>query len=151
MFTLSDEFDWPVTVRAPKDGGFEEQTFTVRFRAMSSGRAKQLAEDLAPVPARDQERKLADLLPDVVVGWRDVVDEGGKPIAFDDKALGRVLDLPYVRVAMMAAYVQAITGPMGPVGNSAPPPAEGPAAAPMAASTTTSSKTPAGSAPTTTH
>lgn len=151
MFTLSDEFDWPVTVRAPKDGGFEEQTFTVRFRAITSGRAKRLAEDLAPAAARDQERKLADLLPDVVIGWRDVVDEDGAPIPFDADALERILDLPYVRVAVMAAYVQAITGPMGPVGNSAPPPADGPAAASTAASTTTSSKTPADSAPTTTH
>lgn len=151
MFTLSDVFDWPVTVRAPKDGGFDEQTFTVQFRAITSGRAKQLAKDLAPAAPRDQERKLGDLLPEVVIGWRDVVDEGGAPVPFDADTLARILDLPYVRVAIMSAYVRAISGPLGTVGNSAPPPADGPAAAATAASTTTSSKKPDGLAPTTTH
>ena len=50
MFVLQDvyEFDWPVAVKVPGDGGVTEQSFTVRFRPLPAEEKPLPAGHLAP-------------------------------------------------------------------------------------------------------
>ena len=102
MFKLTDvyEFDWPVTVKKPVDGGkFAAESFTVRFLMVPRARLVELARDGG-----------FDLLREVVVGWRDVNGEGDAAIAFTEEAREQLIAIPYVRAPLIDAYTDAIEG-----------------------------------------
>lgn len=131
MFVLADvyEFDWPVTVKVPVDGGIEEQACTLRYRPLPTDEAEKLAKEIAELPMAEQEAKQDELLTRTIVGWNDIRDANGRPVAFGREALAAALRWPFFKIAAYDGYTQAITGQGARVGNSATPPAAGPAAA----------------------
>ena len=107
MFKLVEnlEYDWPVQVRVPADGGKHKlQKFTAKFRAIGQDRTNELMESAG--------LKVDEvLLREVLVGWGDDVgDSQGKAIAFDDDARDRLLQIPYVRTALAKAYNDSVSG-----------------------------------------
>lgn len=89
---------WPVSVRFPADGGkIEAQAFEARFRIVPASRFNALMQ-AGP----------AELLGEVVEGWRGVSDQDGTPIAFDRATLAMLLDVPFVAAALSEAYAEAM-------------------------------------------
>jgi hypothetical protein len=107
MFQLKRDrtFSWPVDVEVPADGGaFAKQRFTARFKEVSGDRLVELAK------ARPGEGDV-HILREVVVGWgEDVQDEDGSPLPFSEETLGRMIAVPYVRLALLRTYAEAIGG-----------------------------------------
>ena len=52
----------------------------------------------------------ADLLTDVLTGWDGFTDADGADIAFTEENKTQAIDLPFVRVALVQAYVASING-----------------------------------------
>jgi hypothetical protein len=90
------EFTHTVTVMVPTDGGHEEQSFKARFRVLTT----------------DVEAKLEvgnrEYLHKILVSMEDLVDEAGKPVSYNDAVRDQMLALPYVSVALVNAYVNAL-------------------------------------------
>lgn len=121
MFHIADSptFVHQVKVRVPVDGGHIDETLSATFKVV-------------PVEALDAcdlgTREGTDaFLTAAVERLDDLVDADGAPLPWSDALRDRVLALPYVRTALVAAYVEAVTGAR--LGNSAGPPANGRAAA----------------------
>ena len=104
MFVLKadHEFDWPVTVRIPIDGGkYASQTFTARFRLPSKDEMTNMAAVLGDDAANARK---------VMVGWDGIVDEQKQPVPFSDEALDALLGVPWARVAIWQAFIDASFG-----------------------------------------
>ncbi len=104
MFVIAENptFAWPVNVRVPQDGGtWKVQTFQARFKVMSTD---GLAEVLK---SPDGDR---DLSQSVLVGWDQINDASGQAVAFSEEARDALLQVPYVRSAIVAAYLESMAG-----------------------------------------
>lgn len=96
------EFKTTVKVLVPTDGGQREQQFTVRFRALT--RSEEAGFDAMNASSTD------DFLRRIVIGWEDLKDEDGQPFEFSDERLNLLIDLHYIRFAIVQAYTNAISG-----------------------------------------
>ena len=111
MFVLKKdhEYDWPVTIQVPIDGGkFDARQITVRFRVMPADDVDKMlgGESLLP-PSAEQVKAF---LRGVIVGWSEVAVEGGGEAPFNDETLGQLIDLPFARNALFAAYGESVRG-----------------------------------------
>ncbi len=97
------EIFWPVTVSAPRDGGSTTKaTFTGRFRVMPSTEFSAIYSN----GGTDE-----DLIRNVLTGWNDdLCDESGSPLAFNDENLNMIVSIPYIRAAIVAAYLELSIG-----------------------------------------
>lgn len=104
MFKLSTDprFTHEVKVQVPVDGGFKEQTFKATFRVMTTEQLIARADDTGT----DSDETI---LRQVIVGLDDLVDDAEQPIPYSDEIRDRLIAVPYVRGALMAVYIKAIT------------------------------------------
>lgn len=112
MFKIEEDYryDWPVTVKKPVDGGtFQEHVFTARFRMIDEERAAELANESATA-----------LLREIVVGFEGVFGADDKALAFTAENRDRLLQVPYVRLALVEAYYGSQRG-IGRKNSSTPP------------------------------
>lgn len=100
------EFKAPVKVMAPADGGQREYSFTATFRALT--RSEEQGYDALNAASTD------DFLRRIIVGWSGLEDEDGTPFAFSTANLNTLIDLHYVRMALVQAYTSAISGAKSP-------------------------------------
>ncbi|PKR90869.1 hypothetical protein CXZ10_05835 [Pleomorphomonas diazotrophica] len=128
-------FWWPVKVYEPdpdKPGKLIEQEFEAEFRLIDRAEAKASAEARRQIMARlspdlDEEALKAigdeleahdkEAVRRVLVGWRNVVDDKGNPIAFDEKTFGELYNMDRVRAALNRAYAEAIAEDKARLGN----------------------------------
>jgi len=96
------EFKAQVKVLVPSDGGQREQQFTVRFRALT--RSEEAGFDAMSATSTD------DFLRRIVIGWEELKDEDGQTFEFSDEHLSLLIDLHYIRFAIVQAYTNAISG-----------------------------------------
>lgn len=103
MFKLcvSHTYDWPVDVKVPDGGQYKTETFTARFKVIPQDRWDEL------VAGQNVD---AAVVKDVLVGWADIADEQGQPLPFDGSSLEQVLGVPYVRTALVQAYMASLAG-----------------------------------------
>jgi len=95
------KIEWPVDVHIPQDGGkVQKQRFTAEFEILPTPEYQALAE------SGD------DVLERVLTGWgADLKNEAGDaPLEFNEENKAMLLKIPYVRVALLRAYMQAQTG-----------------------------------------
>lgn len=111
---------WPVSVPVPQDdGGVRKHTFKAQFVVLPKSRIDALqAEVMAAIErqgrgdetARDDADFQGRVLRESIQDWKDVVDDEGQLLSFDTAVLAGMLDVPYVRNAMFAAYGEASAG-----------------------------------------
>lgn len=93
---------WPVTVGVPKDGGgVTRHTFEAELEILRQ------SEFDAVYGNGGNDR---DLVRRVLRNWRKYGDENGSEIEFSPEALDEAIDVPYVRAALVTAYLQASSG-----------------------------------------
>lgn len=102
MFIVVDEptFAHAVKVLVPVDGGHEPQSFKAVFKVLATDREAEF--DLSTATGS------TEFLRAIVVGMDELVDAAGAPLPYSDALRDRLLRLPFVRVALVKAYFEAI-------------------------------------------
>lgn len=105
MFKIekTKEITWPVTVSIPRDGGNTvKATFTAEFRILSGS-------EFNAIYAKGGSDE--DLVRNVLTGWGgDLRDESDQSMVFNDENLNLVASVPYIRAAIVAAYLELAHG-----------------------------------------
>ena len=105
MFKLEKpkEITWPVTVSVPRDGGNTvKQVFTGKFKMISGGEFNAIYKN----GGTDE-----DLVRAVLIGWGpDLCDEAENPLEFYDDNLNLIISIPYIRSAIVDAYLELSHG-----------------------------------------
>lgn len=101
MFKVSSDpkFTHPVTVCVPVDGGHKNMTFPVTFRVMP---LDQLDD------GQGAEGQAASLRK-VITHMEDLVGDNDQPIPYSDEIRDQLIAVPYVRLALMKTYLEAVT------------------------------------------
>jgi hypothetical protein len=103
VLTQSPTFAWTVKFELPgKDGRAEKHSFGVEFKRLSQARIKEIRDLILKGELHD-----ADLVKEVLVGWKDVRDENGD-VPFSIPALERMLDITGVGAAIVFAFFDTI-------------------------------------------
>jgi hypothetical protein len=107
----SDTYSWPITFDLPVDGGrHERQTFDGTFKRLPQSKVGPMLAELAKLEDLGDLDRMNDLATDLIVGWAGVTDDAGKEIPFSQKALEQMLDVPFLAVAVLKAYMDSIKG-----------------------------------------
>ncbi len=107
MFKITDDVSYscPVTVHTPRDGGHTKGTFNAKFALLGQDEIDQILENARL--GRDN----ADLCDKVLVGWgSEVLGPDGQPFEFNDANKAVLLNKPYIRNAILKAFVESISG-----------------------------------------
>lgn len=102
MFKLAavKKVSWPVDVQIPQDGG---KVVRARFSAVF--------EILSTEDYDESANAGEDVLRRTLIGWDDLMNEAGNAaVPFVEEAKAALLKIPYVRSALMVAYLQAASG-----------------------------------------
>jgi hypothetical protein len=105
MFKIEKKatFFWPVLVNVPKDGGgFASHEFQAEFKFHEQSKMDLLLERL-----KNDDH---DILRDLLVGWKQVSNPDGTPVEYTEEAKEALIDIPYVRSALLKSYFEAISG-----------------------------------------
>lgn len=108
MFKLAvtPTYSWPVSVEIPTDGGkYDTATFQAVFKR---GTVKEYEALYAKMESG--ELNFIDASREVLVGWDEVVGDGGQPVEFTPEARDKLLDIPRFAEAIFWAYVNSATG-----------------------------------------
>ena len=114
-FVLRKEpsFKYPVNIHEPENGRKIVRKVDFSFLTISP-------DEVADLLLRSKEAQLSgedssfdrDLCVRVVKGWKsgDITDEQGAAIEFSDDMLLALIDIPYVRKAIVETYFEALNG-----------------------------------------
>lgn len=97
------EITWPVTVSIPRDGGNTVKAiFTGKFRILPATEFNAIYSS----GGNDE-----DLVRNVLTGWNtDLCDESGTPLEYNDENLNMIAATPYIRTAIVSAYLELSHG-----------------------------------------
>ncbi|MBL8500044.1 MAG: hypothetical protein JNL77_05560 [Nitrosomonas sp.] len=97
------EITWPVTVSIPRDGGNTvKATFTGKFKILSGAEFNAIYSN----NGTDE-----DLVRRVMTDWdSDLCDEDGNSMEFNEENLDLIASVPYVRNAIVSAYLELSNG-----------------------------------------
>lgn len=112
MFVFSEtfEYDWPVIVHQPVDGGsFEKVEFTARFRVVPGDEAERLL-GITTVLSQPSNAQVIEFLERAWIGWGANVTKDGQPFEFSDERRAAMLRIPFIRVGVMNAYIASVNG-----------------------------------------
>ena len=99
---------WPVAFTLAGDNGaMQEFTFTAQFRQLPQREIDALFEKLKETPPQISD---TDIVKQVLIGWRDVQDESGQPVPFNNDSLDTLLDYPRARAGIARAYFESVVG-----------------------------------------
>ena len=107
----SDTYSWPVSFDVPVDGGrHERQTFDGEFKRLPQSKIGPMVAELQKVDDLGELERITEIAKDVLVGWSGINDDDGKEIPFSQKALEQLLEVPFLAVAVLKAYMDSIKG-----------------------------------------
>ena len=107
----SDTYSWPVTFDVPVDGGrHERQTFDGEFKRLPQSKIGPMVAELGRLEDLGELDRITEIAADVLVGWSGVSDDNGKELPFSQKALEQLLEVPFLAVAVLKAYMDSIKG-----------------------------------------
>ena len=113
VFTPAHTFEWPVTILMPSEGAHTEITITGLF---------EIADDAEFVSPGDGITSTGDAIDfeiericSVFKGWKagDITLENGTEVEVTDENIRKLLGIRPVRLAVLAAYSDAITPTAG--------------------------------------
>lgn len=113
------EISWPVEVTVPQDGGtVSTEHFSVRFRLLPHSKVAEIlgldadptAGDFSQTMARKTLDGPVSLLREVVVGVEGIADASGQPLDFSPEVRDQMIDMPFVRKALLTAYRRCADG-----------------------------------------
>lgn len=101
MFKIAKEptFTRTVTVCVPIDGGHSNQSMKVTFRVLSTDQLSTLGGN---------EGQIEDLRR-LIVSMDDLVNEADEPVAYSDPIRDQLIAVPYVRLALLQSYIEAVS------------------------------------------
>lgn len=108
VYEESYEFDWPVTVVYPADGGDVEKTFTARFLL-----PEDEDEIYAVLPGETTEEKMQAArarLATYLVGWSGIQTPDGQTLGFTAERRDRLLKGRAFRLGVEKAFGEAVLG-----------------------------------------
>jgi hypothetical protein len=95
-------YTWPVTVQVPCDGGkYVKATFTAEFTALPQDQIDRLVRD------GDADSNIAT---ECLAGWSGVQDEDGSDLPYSDEARTKLLNISFVRAAVVGAFFESLSG-----------------------------------------
>ena len=102
MFVLRDAkttLEWPVFVNTPSNGGVDVCEFTAVFQELDIDEAQALSKqgDVA-------------FMQRILVDWKDVTDQHGKPIALTDEVRKQICKTAYLVEAVVKTYFLMLRG-----------------------------------------
>ena len=101
-----------VTIKKPVDGeAFKEEKFKATFEIIGQEEFQEITgvgSDLQAVLAHADTDKA--LLRRVLVGWDGVNNEAKDPIEFSEDVRDNLIDINYVKVGLVRAYMEAMNG-----------------------------------------
>lgn len=108
MFKLAnkDTYKRVIKVEVPGDlGKIDRQQFVMEFKRLSVSDTRALVDD-------SQEGKMDDeeLISRYAVSWEGIFDENGEEIPFSLSALSEMMDITYVKKAIMSAFIEDVFG-----------------------------------------
>lgn len=95
-----------IAVDVPLDmGKTERQKFTIELKRLSVSETKTLISEA-------QDRSLSDeeMMKRYCIGWSGLVDTDGSDLEYNSVNLELVMDIPYIRKAIMDAFVEDVFG-----------------------------------------
>lgn len=101
---LSPSYFWPVAFSLPKpDGGHQPCTFDAEFKRLDTDQIGELQK-------RVQAEQMSDaaIATEIVSGWRGVTDRSGSTVAYSAGALAKLLKIPGVASAVVAAFFASL-------------------------------------------
>lgn len=110
MFTLKKpgRYIWPVAFKIPgENGSLQEFTFTAEFRHLPQTDLDSMWKKVFATPAEISDE---EVVKKVLIGWKDVQDENGAVVPFNDDTLQSMLDFPRARSALVQAYFDSLAG-----------------------------------------
>ncbi len=96
------EFTARVKVQVPTENGVIEESFVGRFRTISISDAEKFNGFAT--------EEVSNWLRRILIGWEGIKDEDGKDVPFSDEAREQLIDIPFIRNAIGAAYNAAMMG-----------------------------------------
>lgn len=102
-FVKGYPFAWPVVALAPTLEGQAEVKFTGIFQLVPE---KDLQEAIAANPGNGD--MIAAKM--TLIGWKDDLTSGGKPVEYSVEARDELLSLNFMRYAIATAYYTAMNG-----------------------------------------
>jgi hypothetical protein len=107
----SDSYTWPVTFDVPVDGGrHERQTFDGEFKRLPQSKIGPMVAELQKLEDLGDLERFTEIAADLLVGWSGINDDNGKEVPFSQKALEQLLEVPFLAVAVLKAYMDSIKG-----------------------------------------
>lgn len=107
MFKIVQEssYKWPVTVYIPRDGGkFVKAVFSAEFKALPQDQIDGVLQDI-----REGDPD-ANFAAECLTGWNGVQDVDGSDLPYSDEAKDKLLNMSYVRNAVVTAFFESISG-----------------------------------------
>jgi hypothetical protein len=107
----SDTYVWPITFDVPVDGGrHERQTFDGEFKRLPQSKIGPMVAELQKLEDLGDLERFTEIAADLLVGWSGINDDNGKEVPFSQKALEQLLEVPFLAVAVLKAYMDSIKG-----------------------------------------
>ena len=78
---------WKVELQVPTDDGYQDIDFEVKFKMIPQSKLMKLAAKQRKDGSTD-----AEIVKEIMVGWRGVIDNEGKEIPYSIKARDQLLD-----------------------------------------------------------
>jgi hypothetical protein len=107
----SDSYTWPVSFDVPVDGGrHERQTIDGEFKRLPQSKVGPMVAELQKIEDLNELERITEIAKDLLIGWSGINDDAGKEIPFSQKALDQLLEVPFLAVAVLKAYVDSVKG-----------------------------------------
>ena len=107
----SDTYIWPVAFDLPVDGGrHERQTFDGEFKRLPQSKIGPMVAEMMKLEDLGDLDPLNEIAAEVVVACSRVTRDDGKEIPYSQKALEQLLEVPFLAVAVLKAYMDSIKG-----------------------------------------
>jgi len=102
----STDYFWPVSISYPAENGrTEKANFDAKFKRISQSRIDEIQK-----AARSDELRDSELIKEVLIGWRGIIDEAGEEIQFSESARDQLLNVPMMSYQIAVSFMGSLTG-----------------------------------------